>query len=355
MPRPAAPIQNGRSALGDYDVASRLSYFLWNSMPDDELLAAAAAGQLHDPAGVADQARRMLADPKLRSFVESFAGQWLELRRLAELTPSRKVFPDYNRDLAAAMRQETERFFAAVVDEDRSVLDFLDGRFTFVNEPLARHYGIDGVDGTEFRRVELDGVRRGGLLTQASILTLTSNPNRTSPVKRGKWVLDNLLGAPPPPPPPDVPPLPEKSDSETVAGSLRERIEQHRANAACASCHARMDPIGFGLENYDAVGAWRNEDAGSPIDTSGTVVGQAFSGPAELKERLKSKPVKFTRCLAEKLLIYALGRGLETYDRAALAEIVSRTTAANYRFSGLLEAVVQSDPFLKCRTTGATP
>jgi hypothetical protein len=234
------------------------------------------------------------------------------------------------------------------------VPDLLDADFTFLNELLANHYGIAGVKGKEFRRVQLTDQQRGGLLTQGSILTLTSNPNRTSPVKRGKWVMENLLGATIPPPPPDAPGLPEKK-GEVATGTLRQRMEQHRTNAQCATCHARMDPIGFGLENFDAVGVWRTEEDGVAIDASGTVGGQAFSGPTEFKQRLRSKPGRFTRCLAEKLLTYALGRGVESFDRPALTEIVERTTAADWRFSALIEAVVQSDPFLKCRTSGGTP
>jgi mono/diheme cytochrome c family protein len=341
-------------ALTDYEVASRLSYFLWSSMPDDVLFSEAAAGRLHEPVAIAAQARRMLADGRSRAFVESFTGQWLQLRRLDELSPDKQLFPDYDRQLAHDMGEETERFFAAIITEDRSVLDFLDANFTFVNQRLARLYNLPGVEGTEFRRVELEPGQRGGILTHGSILTLTSNPNRTSPVKRGKWVLENLLGAAAPPPPPDVPALVETKRA-IATDSLRKRIEQHRNNAQCASCHARMDPIGFGLENYNAIGAWRNEDDGFPIDASGTLAGQKFASPAELKERLRGKSAQFTRCLAGKLLTYALGRGLESYDRVALAEVVSRTTAAGFRFSSLIEAVVESDPFLKCRTTGTAP
>ncbi|HEX4145027.1 MAG TPA: DUF1592 domain-containing protein [Pirellulales bacterium] len=353
-PGPDASGAPAARTLGDYELASRLSYFLWSSMPDDELLAAAAAGRVHEPADVAAQARRMLADPKSQAFVENFSGQWLELRRLDKLTPNKKQFPEFNHFLLEAMREETERFFGAIVAEDRSILDLLDADFTFINERLAKHYGIDDVKGREFRRVQLTGTPRGGLLTQGSILTLTSNPNRTSPVKRGKWVMENLLGATIPPPPPDAPPLPEKK-GDVATGTLRQRMEQHRSNAQCATCHARMDPIGFGLENFDAVGVWRTEEGGAPIDASGVVGGQPFSGPAEFKERLRAKPARFTRCLAEKLLTYALGRGVESFDRPALTEIVDRTTAADWRFSALVEAVVQSDPFLKCRTEGSVP
>ncbi|HEY1783990.1 MAG TPA: DUF1592 domain-containing protein [Pirellulales bacterium] len=359
VPAPATEAQSPAATpsvrpLSDYELASRLSYFLWSSMPDDELTAAAAAGHLHEPASVAAQARRMVADPKSQAFVKNFVGQWLELRRLDKLTPSKKVFPGYDHYLGDAMCEETERFFAAIVAEDRSVLDLLDADFTFLNERLAKHYNLDGVKGKEFRRVQLTGTERGGLLTQGSILTLTSNPNRTSPVKRGKWVIENLLGATIPPPPPDAPGLPDKP-GKMETGSLRQRMEQHRTNAQCATCHARMDPIGFGLENFDAVGVWRTEEGGVPIDASGTVGGQAFSGPAEFKERLRAKPARFTRCLSEKLLTYALGRGVESFDRPALAEIVERTTVGGYRFSSMVEAVVQSDPFLKCRTSGAAP
>ncbi len=297
----------------------------------------------------------MLADPKSRSLVENFAGQWLQLRNLKNFAPDKQRFPEFDEPLRAAMRAETEQFVAAVIREDRSVLDFLDSDYTFVNERLARHYGIGGVHGDEFRRVQLSGGQRGGVLSQASVLSVTSNPTRTSPVKRGKWVLENLLGAPPPPPPPNVPEL--KDDPATPAeGSLRARMEQHRAKAECAACHSRMDPLGFGLENYNAIGGWRTQDGQFAIDASGTLPGgKSFNGPAELKQLLKTKQKQFVRCLAEKLLTYGLGRGLESYDRASVSDIVEASGPEQYKFSALVAAVIQSEPFLKRRTSGDTP
>jgi hypothetical protein len=247
------------------------------------------------------------------------------------------------------MLRETELFFEAVMKEDNSVLDFIDAGYTFLNERLAKHYGIRGVQGEDFRRVELKGDRRGGVLTQASILTITSNPTRTSPVKRGKWILENILGTPPPPPPPDVPEL--KEDKDTVlTGSLRQRMEQHRANPSCAICHNRMDALGFGFENFDAVGAWRTRDGNFDIDPSGVLPsGQSFQGPAELKVILKGQKDLFARCLSEKMLTYALGRGLEYYDRCAIDKITGELAENDYRFSTLILAVVKSEPFLMRR------
>ena len=261
----------------------------------------------------------MLADPKSAAFVQNFAGQWLTTRKLAYVAPDPEEFPGFDEELRSAMVRETELFFEAILRENRSILDLLDADFSFVNERLAKHYGIEGVTGPEFRRVKLPA-NRGGVLTQASILTLTSNPTRTSPVKRGKWVLDQILGTPPPPPPPDVPSLPEEKQ---LTGSLRKVMEQHRENALCASCHQRMDPIGFAFENYDAVGAWRDKDGGFAVDPSGVLPGgQSFQGPAELKAILRGKKDLFSRCLTEKVLTYALGRGLEYYDRCAVDEIL---------------------------------
>jgi hypothetical protein len=264
--------------INEYELASRLSYFLWSSMPDDELFALAAQGRLRSELDA--QVRRMLGDAKSAALVQNFAGQWLTLRKLDYVVPDPETFPGFDKELRAAMTRETELFFEAVLREDRSILDLLDADFSFVNERLAKHYGIAGVTGREFRRVSLPP-NRGGLLTQASILTLTSNPTRTSPVKRGKWVLEQILNSPPPPPPPDVPELPA---TKQLTGSLRKVMEEHRANALCASCHNRMDPIGFAFENYDAIGAWRDKDGGFSIDPSGALPdGQSFQGPGELK------------------------------------------------------------------------
>jgi hypothetical protein len=330
--------------ISDLELASRLSYFLWSSMPDDELLALAEANRLHTPDVLHAQMKRLLTDKRSRSLVENFAGQWLQFRNLDVLKPDPQKFPEFDASLREAMRTETQMFFAAIVKDDRSILDFLDGRFSFVNERLAKHYGMDGVTGREFRRVDLDGSQRSGVLTQASVLTVSSYPTRTSPVIRGKWVLENLLDTPPPPPPPDVPPLNEGAVGTTV--SLREQLEKHRANPVCAGCHARMDPIGFGLENYDAIGRYRTMDGKFSIDSSGTLPsGKSFSGAAELKTILRNDPQTFTRALTVKLLTHALGRGLEPYDRPAVATITQRVQQSDYRSSALIQAIVDSVPF----------
>jgi hypothetical protein len=331
--------------LNDYELATRLSYFLWSTMPDEELFRLAKEGALRKDDNLEVQVQRMLHHPKAVALVENFAGQWLQTRNLRNVTPDTGRFPDWDDELRTAMLRETELFFAAVMKEDNSVLDFLDADYTFLNERLAKHYGIDGINGDEFRRVQLKGGQRGGVLTQASILTITSNPTRTSPVKRGKWILENILGTPPPPPPPDVPEL--KEDKDTVlTGSLRQRMEQHRANPSCAVCHNRMDALGFGFENFDAVGAWRTRDANFDIDPSGVLPsGQSFKGPAELKAILKGQKDLFARCLSEKMLTYALGRGLEYYDRCAVDQIAGALAENDYRFSTLILAVVKSEPF----------
>ncbi|MGP0067820.1 MAG: DUF1592 domain-containing protein [Isosphaeraceae bacterium] len=336
--------------VGEYELASRLSYFLWSSMPDDELFALAARGELRRNLDV--QVRRMLEDPKSSAFVQNFTGQWLTTRKLAYVAPDPETFPGFDDELRSAMVREGELFFEAILREDRSILDLLDADFSFVNERLAKHYGIAGVNGPEFRRVKLPP-NRGGVLTQAGVLTLTSNPTRTSPVKRGKWVLDQILGTPPPPPPPDVPSLP---DEKQLTGSLRKVMEQHRANALCASCHQRMDPIGFAFENYDAVGAWREKDGGVAVDASGVLPGgQSFRGPAELKAILRGKKDQFSRCLTEKVLTYALGRGLEYYDRCAVDEIMEALSKNESKFSTLIVGVIHSGPFQKRTVRGDQP
>jgi hypothetical protein len=339
--------------INEFELASRLSYFLWSSLPDEPLSDLARQGKLREGDNLEVQVRRMLADPKARALVENFADQWLQIRNLRTINPDRGRFPTFDEPLRAAMQQETERFFEAVMREDRSVLDFLDADFTFLNERLARHYGIEGVKGNEFRRVKLEpGSNRGGLLAQASILTVTSNPTRTSPVKRGKWILEQVLGTPPPPPPPDVPELKDDSGGP-LAGTLRQRMEQHRSNPACASCHGRMDPLGFGFENYDAIGAWRDQDGGHPIDSSGMLpAGESFRGPAELKQVLKGRQRDFTRCLAEKMLTYAIGRGIEESDGCAIDRIVDAVAADQFKFSRLVLEIVNSDPFQRRRNRG---
>lgn len=336
--------------ISEYELASRLSYFLWSTMPDETLLTLAAEGRLRDQ--LEEQLQRMLRDPKSAAFVENFAGQWLTIRKLAYVAPDSKEFPNFDEDLRTAMARETELFFESIMREDRSILDFLDADYSFVNERLARHYGISGVEGAEFRRVKLPA-NRGGILTQASILTLTSNPTRTSPVKRGKWVLDQLLNTPPPPPPPDVPELPE---TKRLTGSLRKVMELHREKPVCASCHQRMDPIGFAFENYDAVGAWRDKDGSFAIDPSGVLPdGRSFQGPAELKTILREKKELFSRGLADKMLTYALGRGLEYYDKCALDNIVDALDRNGDRFSVLMTEVVKSEPFQMRTATGDQP
>jgi hypothetical protein len=336
--------------IGDYELATRLSYFLWSSTPDEELLKLAHDGTLRKEGNLAAQVRRMLRDPKAGALVENFASQWLQLRNLKLINPDKKQFPTFDDALRNAMETETKLFFEAIVREDRSVLEFLDTNFTFVNERLAKHYGIPGVKGDQFQKVTLPTGERGGLLTQASILTVTSNPTRTSPVKRGKWILENLLNAPPPPPPPNVPELKEAEKGKPLEGTLRQRMEQHRVNPNCAVCHTQMDAIGFGLENYDPVGAWRTKDGNSDIDPSGTLPGGLkFNSPAELKAILKARDGEFRRCLAEKLLTYALGRGLEYYDKCTVDTIVKNVSANQDRFSALVLEIVNSDAFQKRR------
>jgi hypothetical protein len=291
----------------------------------------------------------MLDDPRGRALVDNFGGQWLQIRNLRTFSPDRERFPNFDESLREAMFRETELFLAEVIREDRSILDLIDADFTYLNERLAAHYGIKGVTGSEFRRVRPTGPERGGLLTHASVLTVTSNPNRTSPVKRGRWVLEQILGTPPPPAPPEVKPL--KDDRAVGAAmTMRQRIEQHRAQPSCAVCHNRMDPLGFGLENYDAIGAWRDKDAGVQIDSSGTLPsGESFRGSVKLKAMLKARPREFARCLTEKMLTYALGRGLEESDRCAVDRIVKELEANEYRASVLVQGIVSSEPFLKRR------
>jgi hypothetical protein len=333
--------------IGEYELASRLSYFLWNSMPDDELLALAGKKQLR--ANLDAQVKRMIKDPKSSSFIYGFAEQWLALRKLEISSPDPKLFPSFDNELRESMVRESDLFFEAVVREDRSVLDLLDADFTFVNDRLAKLYGISGVSGKKFVRVK-EPSNRGGILTQASILTLTSNATRTSPVKRGKFVLEQILNTPPPPPPADVPPLDEQKQ---LTGTMRQVLEQHRANPMCASCHARMDPLGFAFENFDPIGQWRDKDGKAAIDASGVLPdGRSFNGPEGLKQVLKAKKTVFARCLAEKMLTYATGRGLEYYDRRAVDKIMLALARDEYRFSTLLSEIVKSDPFLMRATPG---
>ena len=336
-----------RRPLNDYELATRLSYFLWSSMPDDRLLALAAARKLGNPQAVQAEAKRMLMDPRAaQSLGDNFAAQWLQLRSINQVTPNLKEFPEFTEEVRLAMRTETMLYFQHVVGDDKSVLDFLDSDYTYLNEPLARLYGNTSVTGREFRRVALSGEQRGGVMTQASVLTVTSNPTRTSPVKRGRWVMENLLGSPIPMPPPGIAQLPDDKKKGPLTGTLRQRMEQHRTDPACASCHARMDPIGFGLENYNAIGVWRKLDDGHPIDASGALPGgKSFTGPRELRIAIKAKAPQFTRNLSEKLLTYALGRGIESSDRCNLDAIAANVAKKNYRFSALVSEIVTSEPF----------
>jgi hypothetical protein len=332
--------------LSDVEMASRLSYFLWSSLPDDELFRAGVKGELHTDKQLIEQALRMLKDPKSKALVENFAGQWLQLRNLDTFFPDKERFPDYDDALKSAMRRETEEFFSYLVREDRSVLEFLDADYTFVNERLAKHYGLQGVSGEEFRRVSVDPAQRGGLLGQASILSVTSNPTRTSPVKRGKWILENLFASPPPPPPPNVPELAVENKEKPLTGTLRQQMEQHRSDPSCAACHQLMDPLGFGLENYNAVGAWRTDDGLHPVDPSGELPdGRSFKGPAELKTILKGREEEFRRCFAEKMLTYAIGRGLEHYDACAVQRISRECAENGNRFSVIVTEIVLSPAF----------
>ncbi len=349
--------QPGNQPLGEYELASRLSYFLWSTMPDDELFALAEKKELNK--NLEAQVKRMLKDPKARSLTDNFAMQWLQLRRLNNVTPDPKLFPTFSK-LKSAMMDETSMFVDAIFREDRSILDLIDANFTFLNESLAKHYGIvdtvgnragqkppkpggQPIKGKDFQRVTLSDGERGGLLTQASFLTVTSNPTRTSPVKRGKWILEQILGTPPPPPPPDVPSLEKATE---LTGTFRQKLEQHRSNPNCAGCHARMDPIGFAFENFDAVGVFRTKEGDLPIDASGSLPGgQAFKGAGELKTILKNKKDLFSRCLTEKMMTYALGRGIEVYDRKSVEKIMDALAKDNFRFSTMISGIVLSDQF----------
>ena len=330
--------------LADLDLASRLSFFLWSSIPDEELLQAAEEGRLGAPDELSRQIARMLADPKASALVENFAGQWLHLRNVADWTPDPERFPHFDDGIRHAFQRETQLFLEHLVRDDRSLLELIDGEYTFLNEGLADFYGIDGVEGGYFRRVPLAGTGRGGILTQGGVLMVTSYPTRTSPVLRGKWILENLLGAPPPPPPPDVPEL--EAEAGASAGGLRAALERHRANPACAVCHARLDPLGFALESFDAVGAYRAEDDGAAVDASAQLPdGTVIAGADGLRAMLLDRRREFVEALAEKLLTYAIGRGLEARDRPAVREIRRRVESDGYRFSALVSAVVDSVPF----------
>ncbi len=342
---PASIAPSTTYTVSDLDLASRLSFFLWSSLPDDELLRVAEAGRLADPGELERQVDRMLADSRASALIENFAGQCLFLRNVETAEPDQTEFPGFDDNLRRALRRETELLFAHVMREDRNVLELMTADYTFVNERLAKHYGIPGVYGDRFRRVPVNDENRRGLLGHASILTVTSYPNRTSPVLRGKWVLDNLLGAPPPPPPPDVPQIEENVPGQQ-SRSIRERLEQHRENPVCASCHAKMDPIGFALEPFDAIGRWRDTDAGLSIDASGELPsGVSFDGPGELRDALLARPEDFVGTFTKKLLTYAVGRGLEPADSPAVRKILREAADVDYSFSSLVTGVALSNPF----------
>jgi hypothetical protein len=336
---PAGVPSGSAYRVSDIELASRLSFFLWSSGPDDDLLGLAERGQLHDRAVLDRQVARMLADPRANTLVSNFVGQWLYLRNIDAVLPDPTAFPDFDENLRAALAKETDLFFASMIHEDRSLLDLLRADYTFLNERLARHYGIAGVHGTEFRRVTLSDDARKGLLGKGSVLTVTSYPNRTSPTLRGKFILENLLGSPPPPPPPNVPSL--KDDKDVSQLTMRQRMELHRASPVCASCHVRMDPLGFALENFDGLGRWR-----AGVDASGVLPdGTKIDGPVGLRQVLLDRKDQFVETAAERLLTYALGRGVEPFDMPAVRGIVRDAAPGEYRWSSIVTGIVHSVPF----------
>ncbi|MBV9503796.1 MAG: DUF1592 domain-containing protein [Acidobacteriia bacterium] len=340
-PAPVTVAAGATYRVSALDLASRLSFFLWSSVPDDELLAVAATGKLNEPAVLEQQVRRMLRDPRSSALVENFFGQWLYLRNLKATAPDQQVFPDFDDNLRQAFLRETELFTKSIIREDRSVVDLLTANYTFVNERLAKHYGIPDVYGNQFRRVTLSDPARRGLLGQGSVLTVSSYANRTSPVLRGKWILTNILGTPPPPPPPNVPAF-----NESASGTVRERMVQHRANPACSGCHSVMDPVGFAMENFDAIGHWRTKDSGAPIDASGGLPdGTKVDGPAAVISALAQHPEQFVRTMTAVMLTYALGRGLEYYDMPVVRAVARQGARQDYRFSELVLGIVKSPPF----------
>ncbi|HEX4274928.1 MAG TPA: DUF1592 domain-containing protein [Bryobacteraceae bacterium] len=327
--------------ISDYELASRLSFFLWSSIPDEPLLTLASQGKLKDPAVLDAQVKRMLADKRADALIGNFLGQWLYLRNLKGTAPDQQIFPDFDDNLRKAFQRETELFVGSVMREDRSVTDLLNADYTFVNDRLARHYGIPNIYGDQFRKVTVTDPARRGLLGQGSVLTVSSYPNRTSPVLRGKWVMTNIMGTPPPPPPPNVPPF-----KETASGTVRQRMEEHRSNPACASCHKVMDPIGFALENFDAIGAWRTADQGGPVDATGVLSdGSTVNGPAALEQVLSAHPEQFVRTMTRMLMTYALGRETAYYDMPVIRSIERDAEKQNYRFSSLVLGIVNSPPF----------
>ena len=348
---PEGAVVNAAYRLGDYELASRLSFFLWSSIPDDELLRLAEQGRLRAPAVYAAQVRRMLADPRADALVTNFAGQWLQLRNLQRSSPDLMLFPEFDDGLRQGFRRETELLFASLLREDRSVVDLLEADYTFVNERLARHYGIAGVTGSHFRRVGVADEARRGLLGHGSVLLVTSHPNRTSPVKRGKWVLETLLGMPPPPPPANVPPLDETTARRSL--TMKERMEDHRRNPACANCHKLMDPIGLALENFDGIGAWRSREGGARIDAATELAdGTGVDGVVALRRAILRRPEVFVRTVTENLLTYGLGRELVAEDMAAVRGIMRNAASRGYRLSDLIAGITTSTPFTMRVKTG---
>lgn len=347
FPSQLAPAKTARAPVDESTLASRLAAFLWSSVPDEQLLSLAEEGQLREQFDA--QVRRMIADPRSRALTDNFAGQWLQLRNLEHVAPARERFPSFDRDLARDMRQETEMVFEHILGRNRSVLEFLDADYTFINPRLAKHYGLPEPADGGFQRVSLSDSPRRSVVTHASILTLTSLPTRTSPVNRGKWLLEQMLGIEPPPPPGDIPPLP--ADQEDEALSLRKRLEQHRADPSCAACHALLDPPGFALEHYDAIGRWRTEENGHPIDASGQLLsGDEFSDWSELRGVLVQQPAEFVRCLTKQLMTYALGRGVTYRDKIAIEEVLTRSRNSDDAFQELILAICESVPFQQMRT-----
>jgi uncharacterized protein DUF1592/uncharacterized protein DUF1588/uncharacterized protein DUF1585/uncharacterized protein DUF1595 len=342
---PAGVAPGAAYRIADLDLASRLSFFLWSSIPDDELREAAVRGRLSDPPALQQQVTRMLRDPRAHALVDNFASRWLELSKLPGVVPDTELYPEFDENLRDAMEQETKLFVASQVRENRSVIDLVTADYSFLNERLATHYGIGNVYGSHFRRVTFtDGVR-GGLLGQSSVLTVTSYPNRTSVTMRGRWLLANILGAPPPPPPPDIPALKE-AGADDQPRSLRERMELHRKNPACAACHQRMDPLGFALENFDALGKWRTTSDGASIDPAASLPdGTRFEGLAGLRALLAAHQEDFARTLSGKLLAYAIGRGLDDHDMPAVRAITRQAAPADYTWSSIVTAIVMSPPF----------
>lgn len=340
--------------ISGVELASRLSFFIWSSVPDDELLSLGAAGKLANQSVLDAQIKRMIDDPRSSALADNFAGQWLEIRNLDSIRPDPDKFPAWGPDLKEAMRTETRMFFDSILRENRPISDFLNARYTFLNETLAKHYGIEGVKGPQFRRVDLATNQRGGILSQGAVLAVSSYPSRTSVVLRGKYILENVLGAPPPPPPPDVPAL--DNDAVGTLLSLRQQMEKHRANPICASCHSKMDPLGFALENYDAIGKWRTQDGKFPVDSSGTLPdGKTFDGPVAMREVLSGRMNDFARCLVEKMMIYSLGRGITLADRRTVEQIENKWAVNGFKFQTLIYEVAHSAPFQSRRGEVSRP